>query len=170
MPKEEYTMKKLIALLMAVLMLASLAACGAPKEKEFTNSGLTITLNDSFTEKSYEGYTVCYDSKNVAVFVLKEGFSLLAGLENYTLKQYADLVFAANSARNPSAITEVEGLTTFEYTFLNTEDNTTYKYFTTMFKGDDAFWTIQFCCAADKYNTYKADFIKYAHSVDVTKD
>ncbi len=164
-------MKKLIALLMATLMLMSFAACGGEvKEKEFTHSGLTITLTEAFTEASYEGYTVCYDSANVAVFVIKENFSLLEGLEDYTLKQYAELVHNANSSRNPAAITEVEGLTTFEYSFLNTDEDQTYQYFTTMFKGDDAFWTIQFCCKADKFSEYKADMIKYAKSVKVTKE
>ena len=163
-------MKKFIALLMAALMLVSFASCGEPKEKEFTKEGLTITLTQSFKEASFEGYTVVYDSTKVAVFVIKESFSLLAGFENYTLKQYADLVHNANSSRNPGAVTEVEGLTTFEYSFLNTDEDQTYKYFTTVFKGDDAFWTIQFCCKAENYNEYKADMIKYAKSVKVTKD
>lgn len=163
-------MKKLIAILMVALMLASFASCDfAPKEKTFTNSGLTITLTDDFSEASYEGYTVCYDSTKVAVFVIKEEFSLLEGLKDYTLQKYAELVHTANSSKLPGNITMVEGLTAFEYTYFNTDDDTTYKYFTTMFKGDDAFWTVQFCCASEKYEEYKADILKYAHSVDVTK-
>lgn len=165
-------MKKLFALLLASLMLVSLVACGGEDSKEevFTSNGMSITLDNSFKESSYEGYTVCFESKTVAIFGLKESFTLLAGLENYTLAQYAELVHNANSSKTPSAITTVDGLTTFEYTFLNTENNVTYKYFTTMFKGDDAFWTIQFSCDAKDYDANKADFIKYAKSIDVTKD
>ncbi|MBQ8895942.1 MAG: hypothetical protein IJY88_04025 [Clostridia bacterium] len=164
-------MKKFIAFLMAALMLVCLVSCGEPKEKEFTSEkGLTITLTESFKEAQYEGYTICYDSPTVAIFVLKEDFSLLAGLENYTLAQYAELVHNANSSKKPTAITEVEGLTCFEYTYLNTDDITDYSYFTTMFKGDDAFWTVQFCSKTDKYDSCKAEMIKYAKSVDVTKD
>lgn len=164
-------MKRFIAFLMVALMLVSFAACGSnAKSTEFTHSGMTITLTDAFKEASYEGYTVCYDSADVAVFVIKEDFTYLAGLEDYTLAQYAELVHNANSSRTPTAIADVEGLTTFEYSFYNQEEDTTYKYFTTMFKGDDAFWTVQFTCKAENYETLKADLIKYAKSVDVTKE
>ncbi|MBR5858317.1 MAG: hypothetical protein IKZ05_00190 [Clostridia bacterium] len=160
-------MKKLIALLMAALMLVSFAACGEAKDKEFTKEGLTITLTDAFKEASFEGYTVVYDSANVAVFVIKESFSLLAGFEDYTINQYAQLVHTANSSKLPGEVKLEDGLLCFEYTYLNTDDNTTYKYFTTVFKGNDAFWTIQFCSTADKYNECKPEMIKYAKSVNV---
>lgn len=160
-------MKKSISVLMSLLLLFCLASCGEPAEEVFSKDGLTITLTDSFRETNYENYTACYESSNTAVFALKESFDLLEGLEDYTLDQYAELVKNANSSKMPSEITETEGLTAFEYSFYNTDQDATFKYFTVVYKGVDAFWTVQFCCDKEDYEILKSEFIKYAKSVNV---
>ena len=72
-------MKKLLAVLILAASLISMVSCGGKvyeaDAKEFTSNGLTITLTEAFVEKEQAGYTVCYDSKSVAVIVLKESFS-----------------------------------------------------------------------------------------------
>ena len=40
--------KRIIALVLAALMVFGLAACGSAKEKDFTVEELSIKLNDSF--------------------------------------------------------------------------------------------------------------------------
>ncbi len=160
-------MKKLISVLMSLLLLFCLVSCGEPAEEEFSKDGLTITLTDSFRETHYENYTACYESSSAAVFAIKESFDLLDGLEDYTLEQYAELVKTSNSSKMPSEITNVDELTTFEYSFYNTEEDATFKYFTVVYKGVDAFWTIQFCCDQEDYEILKSEFIKYAKSVNV---
>ena len=65
-------MKKLIAVLIAAVMIVSLAGCELfPKEKAFSVEEMLITLNDTFTEAEFEGYTKAFDSRKVAVFVLR---------------------------------------------------------------------------------------------------
>ena len=80
---EETKMKKLLAVLILAASLISMVSCNKKvyeaNAKEFTSDGLTITLTDAFVKKGQEGYTVCYDSKSVAVIALKESFSLQAG-------------------------------------------------------------------------------------------
>ena len=90
-------MKKIISCLLAVLILFSFAACATGAEKEFTSNGMTLTLTDEFRETTYEGYTVCYESKDVAVFVLKESFSLQAGLGDMSIDDYAELVMITHA-------------------------------------------------------------------------
>ncbi len=163
-------MKRFISITLVLLMLVSLAACGnsAPKETEFTHSSnLKITLTEAFKEADYQEYTVCYDSEDIAVFVIKEEFSLKEGFADYSLAEYAELVREANSAHLPTETEIIDGLTTFEYGYFNNDDKITYKYFTTMFKGDDAFWTVQFACNAIDYDNLKTEMIKYAQSVKV---
>lgn len=163
-------MKKIISLLAILVLVISLPACSsaAPKEKVFSKSGLEITLTTDFTETTVSGYTVCYDSSHAAVFALKEDFSLLEGSEDMTLNEYAELVQKANSSRSPSAISTKNGIPYFEYTFFNESENVTYRYYTTVFKGSNAFWMVQFACADSTYEAQKDNFLTWAQSITVS--
>ncbi len=157
-------MKKVLSLALVLILMLSLVSC-APKPKEFTKEGMTITLTNSFWEKAMDGFTACYDSRKDAVFVLKEAFSMLEGAEELTLDEYAELVRKNNASKSPSEIKKEDGLTIMEYTFLNESNNTTYGYFLTMFKTSDAFWLVQFTCDESDYDTHRASFIEWAKSI-----
>lgn len=159
-------MKKILCCLLVVLFLFSLTACGGESAKEFTSNGMTVTLTDAFQETNYEGYTVCYESKDVAVFVLKESFSIQEGFGDLSLDDYAELVYAANASKNPSAVAKEDGLTVMEYSFLNQQENQTYSYYSAMFKGTDAFWLVQFACVEDKYEAKRDTFVEWAKTVE----
>lgn len=164
-------MKRAAALLLVLCCLFSLMGCSAKKvyeadAKTFTNDGLQIELTESFRAKEdYEGYTVCYDSAEVAVFVLKEAFTLAEGSESLSLEEYAGYVYEANASKNPDDVTTVDGLTCMEYTFDN--NGSEYSYFCAMFKGSDAFWLVQFVCMDTIYEEYKPYFIEWAKTVKV---
>ena len=64
-------MKKFLSLLLAVVMLFGLTSCMKVNPKDFTCEGMTITLTDRFQEANYESYTVCYQSSDLTVIVLK---------------------------------------------------------------------------------------------------
>ena len=64
-------------------------------------------------------------------------------------------------------LAEIEGLTTMEYEFLNEAENVTYCYFLSMYRGDTAFWLVQFACEASLYEDYRPYFIEWAKTVDV---
>ena len=132
--------------------------------KTFTNDGMSITLSDEFKENDVGGYTAVYDSKKVAVFVLKEDFTFVEGFENYTLEQYAKLVITSNNLGDPEVKT-VDGLTVFEYEYKNTENNNTYKYFSYVYKADDAFWLVQFAVRDNAVDKYEAKIEEWAKSV-----
>ena len=182
-------MKKLLSILLLTVMLFTLVACGGgdttttaattttttgPQKvyekvpKQFSSSGMKITLTDAFIEATVPGYTVCYDSSDVAVVALKESFSLLAGLSGLSVEEYADLVHQSNASKSPTAVTKLDGLTVFEYDFLNTDLNQTYSYLTVMYKGSDAFWTIQFSTLKGQYTEYRPYLINWAKTVNVT--
>ena len=117
------------------------------------------------TEKNYQSYTVCYESANMVIFVLKESFSLMNGLNSYSTLQYAGLLREANSTHSPTAISTEDDLISFEYGYFNKDENITYTYFTTAHKGYDAFWTVQFACKTENFESLKPDMIKYAKSI-----
>ena len=169
-------MKKFLSLLLLATLLLTFCACTSAAPKAFSSNGMTITLTSGFTETTQEGYTACYDSKDVAVFTLKEAFTgqliTVDGAsgnikkdKDLTLNEYAKVVRTANISKNPSATKQEDGLTYFEYTFLNEQLNKTYSYFCVMYKASDAFWLVQFACLEGKYETLRPSFVEWAKTV-----
>ena len=157
-------MKRIVALLLAAVMIVGLAACGSPKAKEFSIEEMKLTLTADFKEGEYSGYTKVFESKDAAAFVLREDKSLLGG-ETISIDEYVELCRQANAARNPGEAKKEGSVPYFEYTFKNPETGVTYSYFTAMYESEKAFWLVQFACGEGDYAKKKADFIGYASSV-----
>lgn len=136
-----------------------------PDVKTFYSNGMTITLTEEFKKMDIENYTVAYDSKNVAVFALKEEFTLADGFEDYTLEQYADLVIQTNGLGS-AEIKTVAGLTYFEHNFTNPQTNDDYRYFSYVYKTNDAFWLIQFTTLNENADEYAQQITAWAKSVE----
>ena len=133
--------------------------------KTFSADSMSITLTDDFKQNDVGGYAAVYDSKKVAVFVIKESFSFAEGFENYTLEEFAALMISSNGLGDPD-INVVDGLTVFEYEAKNSETKDTYKYFSYVYKADDSFWMIQFA-VRDKYaEEYAPKIAEWAKSVE----
>ena len=135
-----------------------------PDAKDFSSNGMSIRLTDEFIKTDIENYTVAYDSKNVAVFALKEAFALADGFQNYTLEQYGNLVLKNNNL-SASELQNLDGLTEFEYEFTNPNTKDTYKYFSFVYKADDAFWLVQFATLTENVNEYRAQILEWAKTV-----
>lgn len=133
------------------------------KAKEFSTEGMTITLTAEFKEESYEGFTQCYETKDVAVFTLKEEFTLMEGLEDYTVAEYGELVVLGNGL-DDSALKTENGVTYFDYN-ADGSSGTEFYYFATVHKSGDAFWLIQFAVDADQAEQYRPLFFQWAASV-----
>lgn len=140
----------------------------APKAKTFSSNGMSITLTDEFRKTNIENYTVAYDSKNIAVFALKEEFTLAEGFGNNTLRQYAELVLKNNNLTS-AAIKNYDGLVGFEYDFTNPQTHDTYRYFTYVYKSDDAFWMVQFATLSKNSEKYSSKITEWAQSVKFSK-
>ncbi len=164
--------KKGVLILIAAILVGGIVGCAisvnlfsAPKAepKTFTDEGMRITLTDEFREAEAGNYTVCYESSRFAVFALKEEFSLLQGSEQYTTAQYADLVLQNNAL---SATTfDRDGLVGFEYDFTNPETKDTFRYFSFVYKTEDAFWLVQFATPAATAETYRTSVTEWAKTV-----
>lgn len=135
-----------------------------PDPKDFSSNGMNITLTDEFVKTDIENYTVAYDSKNVAVFALKEAFALADGLQDYTLEQYGNLVLQNNNL-SASKLQNLEGLTEFEYEFTNPDTKDTYKYFSFVYKSNDAFWLVQFATLTENVDECSSKIIEWAKTI-----
>lgn len=136
----------------------------SPEPKTFSADGMTITLTDAFQKTDIDGFTVTYDSSEVAVFCLKEPFSLMDGLENYTLEQYAELVVQANGL-SLSDVENVDGIPRFTYSYTNPDTGDAYRFFTYLYKSSDAFWMVQFAVLQDVLPQYEQPVRDWARSV-----
>ncbi|MDD4124894.1 MAG: hypothetical protein PHW77_04115 [Eubacteriales bacterium] len=157
-------MKKAAVAFFLVLAL-TLSGCSfllkEASSKTFTKAGLSITLTDAFYESEYITYTAFYSMADVAVFTLKEEFTLLEGFENYSLNEYCQLVISNNG--KSSSVQEDDNLTYFVYE--NIANGKNFSFFCSVYKSGDAFWLVQFTCLNDKYDEYYDDFITWAKSV-----
>lgn len=134
--------------------------------KEFSKEGMTITLTNQFREISQDGYTTCYDSQDVAVFVLKEEFSLVEGFDKYTLNEYGNLLITNNGLDSSVKLQNNDGLTYFEYQRANPETKDIYHYFSVVFKTPDSFWVIQFATLEKNYNDKKRTIFDWAKNIE----
>ena len=166
------TRKGLLILIAAIIVgtvfgysiTSNLFSNKTPESKVFSSNGMTITLTDEFVKTDVENYTVAYGSKNVAVFALKEAFALADGFQDYTLEQYGDLVLQNNNLSS-SKIEDKEGLTGFEYEFTNPDTKDTYKYFSFVYKSNDAFWLVQFATLTENVDECSSKIIEWAKTI-----
>lgn len=135
------------------------------EEKTFTEGDLSITLTNEFSNQLYEGYTVCFESQKVAVFALEEPFSLAEGFGDYTLEEYAEIVFSNNGMEGFELLTDGEN-SYFEYEFTNPDTQDTFYYKTYLYKEDDAFWVINFATFVENYGEFVESFDVWASSVE----
>ena len=130
--------KRFIWLTFFIVILILLQGCSLfvkEEAKSFSKSGMTIELTNKFSEVTNEPYTVCYNSKKIAVFALKEEFTLFSGIE-YNLKEYAEVVINNNSLT--SEVKEENGLISFEFSKTVNEQNI--NYIATVYKTSDSYW------------------------------
>ena len=151
----------ILAAIFGAIMGRSCARIVQPQD--FTVDNMTITLNSEFRETSFEGFTQCYDSRNVAVFVLKEEFSMYPGMEDWALSEYGDAFLWANGFVDSSLVPYSD----FIYTTYSGvgENGQPYCYMATIHKSGDAFWLVQFAAEEASYPNYESQFLQWADSV-----
>ncbi len=135
--------------------------------KTFSSDKMSITLTEEFEKTEMEGFTVAYGSKDVAVFVIKESFSLQEDAKSLTLKEYANLVIEKND-RDATA-KEKDGLICFEFDYLNPDTKENYRYFAYVYKSEDAFWLVQFAVLKENSDAYEEKIGEWAKSVEFSK-
>ncbi len=153
-----------VGAIVGFLLTSGLLFPKTSKEKTFSSDGMTITLTDAFRETDIANQTVAYDSRKVAVFALKEAFSLADGFEDYTLDAYADLV-QQNNGLTSSVVKNTDGLKWFTYEYTNPDTKDTYQYVSFVFKTDDAFWLIQFATLEEDFEEYDAQIMEWAKTI-----
>ncbi len=130
-------------------------------------SGIKITLTDSFEETYVDGFSFSYGCDDVAVFGTKESFSLVEGFENYSLEEYGEMVIENNGIE--AELQNENNILFFEYQFYNEDSETNYCYLVAVYKASDSYWTVNFTAAEEDYELYRPLFLEWAESVMFVK-
>ena len=134
-----------------------------PQDKTFAYQEMNITLTDEFQEHERGENMFAYSSDEVAVFVLKEPFTLMDGSEDITVEEYGEMVLYANGY-SIDKLKITDGLVSFEYT--HQEEDVVLWYYSVAYKADNAFWLVQFVAPKDSAPDYEAQFITWAKTVN----
>jgi len=156
-------MKKrlLITVIILTAMTVLLSSCGVSFDpRDFAEQNIKITLDDSFGRFEINGYTVCYQSSLVTVYLLKEQFSESFSGDT-TLDEYADLVLQANSMTKE--VKTIDHYKSFSYEY----DVNDYVFHNEVFlyKMSDAFWIVRFECREEVYESLKPSIDQWSSSV-----
>jgi hypothetical protein len=134
--------------------------------KTFSKAGLSITLTDNFREEKMDEFTATYESRKVAVLIIKEEFEIFrqGGLSSsMSLNEYIRTINKANNTNHIAK--EKDDLTYFEYTEIVGSKN--FSYFAVVFRGGDAYWLVQFACETKNYGDMLEQFFEWANTVEV---
>ena len=163
-------MKRMFGTLVASVSVAlacifALTGCSffQAKEKTFEKAGMRITLTSDFVEKEIVSQTVYYESRKVIVTALKEEFSMLAGLENYSLEEYTDLTISGT--RLSAQAEQREGKDYLYFSYEKNVSGNQFFYLATTHKMSDAFWLIQFACFLGEKEKYTETFLSWADTI-----
>lgn len=134
------------------------------KPQEFSKDGITLTLTDKFIEKESElGFDAYYVAPYGAVMILKEEFTLEEGLEDRTPEDYIANVIE-NNGHDLEPIHDHDLLYYYIDKTMMGEDT---RYYSFVYKGEDAFWIVQFSCFSKDLQEMEPQIMTWAKSVIV---
>lgn len=152
-------MKRLIVLLMALMCLCSLSACGA-KEATLTFADLSVSVPASFVALHEEPAFADYD------FIFSDGRMTLAGireektlLPELTLETFGQLVIHTHDL--DCQLLQSDGITYFNYE----AGSPAFTYTVGIWETKDAFWTVQTYCKSDDYAAVREEMWQLLRSV-----
>lgn len=137
---------------------------GNSKERVFNIGGMTITLNEGFSEERVAGYDAAFSSNHVNVIAVKEVPDKNSFAESCSVSEYARLVIYSNGLNDSEVKTDGE-LTYFVYDGTAGEFGRTYRYYVYVYKTEDAFWLVHFAVNLRKINKYEDKVAEWAASV-----
>ena len=152
-------MKRLIALLMALMCLCSLSACSA-KEATFTIQDLSLSVPASFIplhgDPAFADYDFLFSDGKVTVAGIREDKALLPEL---TLETFGQLVIHAHEL--DCQLLESDGITFFNYE----AGDPAFTYTVSVWETENAFWSVQTYCKSEDYAAVREDMWQLLRSV-----
>jgi len=162
-------MKKVVLMLLLVLSAITLTGCDLfkPAEKEFSGSGITITLNEDFSVTEtvlVPFYLVSLDD----IFMgSRESKSLFKNTTINSLQDYAEASLA-NAGHEDATIYESDSDTDYIYAYYSaTNDGTEFGYMLICMESDDYYYVMNLGCLNKDLEGNKEQYIEWANTISV---
>lgn len=153
--------------LVLVILVCTLTGC-TPNPKNFSTTKITITLDESFTQRSATSYELYISSEDVSFTAREETMEQLelAGYEIISLQDYAKEIHSLNAAEGVSLNQRDDY---YYFTTSQTANGAKYSYIHCIFEGDNSFWVCQFVFKSKDYKRLSEDVLAWADSIEITK-
>ena len=160
-------MKKLLFLVVLVFSLFALVGCTVISDKEFTAAGITITLDNTFTQKEVVQAPLYLESLDHIFIGLRESKSSLFAYGIDTLAEYTQAVIS-NAGHDSEVLTFNEGEITFMYAYYEaTVEDQDFGYMLICMEGADYFYTMNFGCLEKNLDGNKDQYIDWVKTIIV---
>ena len=165
-------MKNTVRMIALVLAMILLTGCTLFPAKESTKSyscrDLTMEISSKMKDVSgqedFSGFTFALDSNDMAIFALNETFAEYPVLEEYTTKDYADLLIQLYGVN--STVQERSGKGYHYLVYTADTELGEFTYMAGIFRNSNGFWMIQVCTPTDKYD--QEEFFSYLDTVKLS--
>lgn len=137
-------------------------------KETFSGEGIAITLDDSFTEESYEGVTHCYSSEDAIIAIFKQPFSTQEHEAGLSQEAYAMEVMALTLAENRKSDYKLKthgDLVYFDYIEEYSEDGSIYLCHFFIIKDEDAFWIVNITVMNEQADELNDEIFQWASSI-----
>lgn len=164
-------MKKAVVSILVVLALFSLTGCSlfGPEEKEFTGSGITITLTDEFWAKETVAFPMYLESIE---HIFTGGRELIADVSPYgihSLSEYAEAVMDNSNHGDVTIQTRSENGASYVYAYYTaTVDEVVYGYMLICMAGPTHYYAMNFGCLNKNLENNKAQYLTWADTITVS--
>jgi len=137
--------------------------------QDFTAEDFSIKLTQNFTEiDPQEGFLAMYANEydTVLIGVERLGFSVIEefGISAEVLELLSPAEYATGIG-----LTDEDGLVEEDGLVYYITSDETYTNFASVYKGNEAFWVVEFSVDIEVFDDMKADVIKWAKSVKITE-
>ena len=157
---------KLLLMVISSLFLFGLTGCASPS-KEFSGSGITITLTEEFFEEDIAQAPFYLVSTNHIFMAYNELKSDLLYYPIHTLEDYIDAVLTIGKFSSEVYVFN-DGKVSFLYAFYSkTIDEVEYGYMLIAMEGEDHFYAMNFGCLESKLDQYKEQYFDWAKTIVV---
>ena len=169
---EDTILKKILIPFLCCLLLLSLFGCSDEylvsddPAKTFTEEGgFSIVLTEAFTKIEKEGYTLCYDSSQAAVFCIEAKFEDYPEIAKMSFDDYVADVLSKNADKDLTEKVIVNDITCVEYEVDDLESDQTWYFLTAIMESENAFWLVQFMCETKYADALSPAFASWLTSV-----
>lgn len=163
-------MKRLSLCLICCLFVFALAGCDwfSTPEKEFSGSGITITLNEDFNETETVLAPLYLVSLDDIFMGMRESKSLANQYGINSLQEYIEAVLTNGGKSNIETKTSDNDGATYVYAYYtNTADGEEYGYMLLCMESSTYFYSMNFGCLEENLEDSKEKYHKWADTITV---